>query len=60
MGTLPELDNLGRVKEFYGKRVHDSYRRPYFDAGLFAETYDSEEAKKVIAYTKQDVEFCNI
>ncbi|HHH52459.1 MAG TPA: [Ni/Fe] hydrogenase small subunit [Bacteroidetes bacterium] len=46
-GTLPELDDMGRPKQFYGKRVHDScYRRPYFDAGLFAETYDSEEAKK--------------
>lgn len=46
-GTIPELDNMGRPKQFYGKRVHDScYRRPYFDAGLYAETYDSEEAKK--------------
>ena len=46
-GTLPALDSMGRPKEFYGKRVHDScYRRPYFDAGLYAETYDSEEAKK--------------
>ncbi len=46
-GTIPELDSIGRPKQFYGKRVHDScYRRPYFDAGLFAESYDSEEAKK--------------
>ncbi len=46
-GTLPELDSLGRPKQFYGKRVHDScYRRAYFDAGLFAESYGSEEAKK--------------
>jgi hydrogenase small subunit len=38
---------MGRPKQFYGKRVHDScYRRPYFDAGLFAESFDSEEAKK--------------
>jgi hydrogenase small subunit len=45
-GKLPELDNQGRPKQFYGKRVHDScYRRPYFDAGLFAESFDSEEAK---------------
>ena len=44
---LPALDSNGRPKEFYGKRVHDScYRRPYFDAGLYATTYDSEEAKK--------------
>ncbi len=46
-GVLPELDSLGRPKQFYGKRVHDScYRRPNFDAGLYAESYDSEEAKK--------------
>jgi hydrogenase small subunit len=46
-GTIPELDGFGRPKQFYGKRIHDScYRRPYFDAGLYAETFDSEEAKK--------------
>jgi hydrogenase small subunit len=46
-GTLPELDSMGRPKQFYGKRVHDScYRRPNFDAGLYAESFDSEEAKK--------------
>jgi len=44
---LPELDRIGRPKAFYGKRVHDScYRRPYFDAGLFAETFDDENAKE--------------
>ena len=46
-GELPELDALGRPKQFYAKRVHDScYRRPYFDAGLFAESFDSKEAKE--------------
>ncbi len=46
-GKLPELDASGRPKQFYGKRVHDScYRRPNFDAGLYAESFDSEEAKK--------------
>ncbi len=46
-GRLPELDSAGRPKAFYSKRVHDScYRRPYFDAGLFAETFDDENAKK--------------
>lgn len=46
-GRLPELDRAGRPKAFYSKRVHDScYRRPYFDAGLFAETFDDENAKK--------------
>lgn len=46
-GRLPQLDRLGRPKAFYGKRVHDScYRRPYYDAGLFAEAFDDENAKK--------------
>ncbi len=46
-GRLPELDRIGRPKAFYAKRVHDScYRRPYYDAGLFAETFDDENAKK--------------
>lgn len=46
-GAIPQLDNQGRPKEFYGKRVHDScYRRPYFDAGLFAEEFDDNNAKK--------------
>ncbi len=46
-GKLPELDRLGRPKAFYGKRVHDScYRRPYYDAGLFAETFDDAHAKE--------------
>ncbi len=45
-GTIPELDNMGRPKQFYGKRVHDScYRRPHFDAGQFAKSFDSQEAK---------------
>lgn len=45
-GRLPELDRLGRPKAFYAKRVHDScYRRPYYDAGLFAETFDDQNAK---------------
>ena len=46
-GKLPELDKLGRPKAFYGKRVHDScYRRPYYDAGLFAESFDDPNAKE--------------
>lgn len=46
-GTIPELDGEGRPKQFYGKRIHDScYRRPYFDAGLYAESFDSQEAKE--------------
>lgn len=46
-GTIPELDNVGRPKAFYSKRVHDScYRRPYYDAGLFVESFDDENAQK--------------
>ena len=44
---LPQLDDVGRPKAFYSKRVHDScYRRPFYDAGLFVETFDDENAKK--------------
>ena len=46
-GKIPELDRQGRPKAFYAKRVHDScYRRPYYDAGLFVESFDDENAKK--------------
>jgi hydrogenase small subunit len=44
---LPELDSLGRPKAFYSRRVHDTcYRRPNYDAGLFVETFDDENAKQ--------------
>ncbi len=47
LGQLPALDNLGRPKEFYGRRVHDTcYRRPNYDAGLFVESFDDENARK--------------
>lgn len=46
-GKSPALDGQGRPKEFYGRRVHDTcYRRPYYDAGLFVETWDDESARK--------------
>jgi len=46
-GSAPELDGLGRPKEFYSRRVHDTcYRRPYYDAGLFVESFDDEKARK--------------
>ncbi len=46
-GRLPELDNQGRPREFYSRRVHDTcYRRPYYDAGLFVESWDDEHARK--------------
>lgn len=44
---IPELDGLGRPKAFYSKRVHDTcYRRPFYDAGLYVESWDDENAKK--------------
>ena len=44
---IPELDHLGRPREFYSRRVHDTcYRRPYYDAGLFVESWDDDKARK--------------
>lgn len=44
---IPELDDLGRPKAFYGQNIHDRcYRRPFYEKGLFAETFDDEGAKK--------------
>ncbi len=46
-GALPELDHLGRPKVFYGQNIHDRcYRRPFYERGQFAETFDDEGAKK--------------
>jgi hydrogenase small subunit len=46
-GSLPELDELGRPKAFFGQSIHDRcYRRPFYDRGLFAETFDDEGARK--------------
>lgn len=44
---LPELDDLGRPMAFYGQNIHDRcYRRPFYERGLFAETFDDEGARK--------------
>jgi len=46
-GKIPQLDSLGRPKAFYSRRVHDTcYRRANFDAGLFVESFDDENAKR--------------
>ena len=46
-GQLPELDNLGRPNAFFGQTIHDRcYRRPFYEQGLFAETFDDEGARK--------------
>ncbi|MBN2365891.1 MAG: [Ni/Fe] hydrogenase small subunit [Calditrichaeota bacterium] len=44
---IPQLDGLNRPRAFYSKRVHDScYRRPFYDAGLFVNSFDDENARK--------------
>ena len=44
---IPQLDGLGRPKAFYSRRVHDTcYRRANYDAGLFVESFDDENARK--------------
>jgi hydrogenase small subunit len=46
-GSIPELDHIGRPVAFYGQSIHDRcYRRPFYDKGLFAETFDDEGARK--------------
>lgn len=46
-GSLPELDGLGRPKAFYGETIHDRcYRRPFYDQGKFAESFDDEGARR--------------
>ena len=46
-GALPELDTQGRPKAFFGETIHDRcYRRPFYDQGKFAETFDDEAARK--------------
>jgi len=46
-GALPELDGLNRPMTFYGNTVHDRcLRRPFYEAGKFALSFDDEGAKK--------------
>jgi hydrogenase small subunit len=46
-GSLPELDKLQRPKTFYGVTIHDRcLRRPFYDAGKFANSFDDEGARK--------------
>ena len=46
-GSLPELDSLGRPKSFYGETIHDRcYRRPFYDQGKFAQTFDDDAARQ--------------
>jgi hydrogenase small subunit len=42
-----EVDELGRPKAFYSETIHDRcYRRPFYDKGMFAETFDDEGARE--------------
>jgi len=46
-GSLPELDEKGRPKAFFGETIHDRcYRRPFYDQGKFAKTFDDEGARQ--------------
>ena len=45
-GALPELDALHRPKLFYGNTIHDRcLRRPFYEAGKYANSFDDEGAK---------------
>jgi hydrogenase small subunit len=45
-GTVPELDAFGRPTAFYGETIHDRcYRRPFYDQGKFAKTFDDAGAR---------------
>lgn len=46
-GDAIKLDSFGRPLMFYGESVHDlCERREHFEAGEFAPSFDSQEAKK--------------
>jgi hydrogenase small subunit len=46
-GRLPDLDLHGRPTAFFGQTIHDRcYRRPFYEQGRFAETFDDEGARK--------------
>ena len=46
-GALPELDRLNRPMAFYGNTIHDRcLRRPFYEAGKFALSFDDEGARK--------------
>jgi hydrogenase small subunit len=45
-GKAPDLDALGRPKAYFGNSIHDRcYRRPFYDQGKFAKTFDDEGAR---------------
>jgi hydrogenase small subunit len=41
-----DVDELGRPTAFFGQNIHDRcYRRPFYERGEFAETFDDEGAR---------------
>ena len=47
LNVHPALVPAFSGKGFYGRRVHDTcYRRAYYDAGLFVESWDDQGAQK--------------
>jgi hydrogenase small subunit len=46
-GRIPDLDGLGRPRAYYGQTIHDRcYRRPFYERGQFADSFDDEGARK--------------
>lgn len=46
LGQVPDLDEHGRPLAFFGNTIHDRcYRRPFFDQGKFAKSFDDEGAR---------------
>jgi hydrogenase small subunit len=46
-GTLPELDGLLRPKTYYSNTIHDRcLRRPFYEAGKFADSFDDDGARQ--------------
>ncbi len=46
-GRLPDLDDKLRPTAFYGETIHDRcYRRPFYDQGKFARSFDDEGARR--------------
>src|ERR1700691_1565146 len=45
-GRVPDLDEHLRPKAFFGNTIHDRcYRRPFYDEGKFAKSFDDEGAR---------------
>ncbi len=46
-GRLPDLDERKRPLAYFGTTIHDQcYRRPFYDQGKFAKSFDDEGARQ--------------